>query len=262
MTLRVGLLGMPDNMSARLMVAELERHGRPVDVVFLQHADLRGQWRRLVRKLKDAGLLATLERIRFAIMSRNRIDEKAGAVPAGFRNCVIRHVGNVNAETSRQVIRDEHLDLLLLATDSLVGRGTFAIPRIATLNAHPGWAPKYRGLGSITRMLRDGLAPAVTVHVVDEGVDTGPVILREHVDPAIADDTKEGELACYREQARLFAKAIELIETRQVVPIDTFLEPSSMSRGVPAAEMRTVHASVRNGLRRLRQMSPSGTEGH
>jgi hypothetical protein len=248
MRLRIGLLGMSDNLSTPIMVAELAQLGRPLDAVFLQHPNFRGQWRRFVRKLAAAGPRPTLQRINFALANRVSAYRGLGADPAPSLGSTVHHVSDANSEHTRQVIRGENLDLLLVATDSLLGRGTFMIPRIATINAHPGWAPAYRGLGSITRMLRDGFAPAITVHIVDEGVDTGPVILREHVDPAIARGGAEGDLACCREQARFFAKAIALFEENRAVPIDTFLEPSSMSRGLPAAEARALYATARRRI--------------
>lgn len=57
------------------------------------------------------------------------------------------------------------------------------------LNIHPSLLPAYPGLESWKQALDAGEKNAgCTVHFVDDGMDTGPVILQESV-PILADDT-------------------------------------------------------------------------
>lgn len=59
------------------------------------------------------------------------------------------------------------------------------------LNIHPSLLPKYPGLESWKQALEAGEREAgCTVHFVDEGMDTGPVILQQSV-PILSDDTAE-----------------------------------------------------------------------
>lgn len=59
------------------------------------------------------------------------------------------------------------------------------------LNIHPSLLPKYPGLESWKQALDAGEKEAgCTVHFVDEGMDTGPIILQESV-PVLSDDTAE-----------------------------------------------------------------------
>ena len=59
------------------------------------------------------------------------------------------------------------------------------------LNIHPSLLPAYPGLESWKQALDAGEKEAgCTVHFVDEGMDTGPVILQESV-PILSDDTAE-----------------------------------------------------------------------
>jgi phosphoribosylglycinamide formyltransferase-1 len=59
------------------------------------------------------------------------------------------------------------------------------------LNIHPSLLPKYRGTQPQRRALEAGeSASGCTVHVVDEGTDTGPVVLQRVV-PIVAGDTEE-----------------------------------------------------------------------
>jgi phosphoribosylglycinamide formyltransferase-1 len=59
------------------------------------------------------------------------------------------------------------------------------------LNIHPSLLPAYPGLESWKQALDAGEKQAgCTVHFVDEGMDTGPIILQESV-PILSDDTAE-----------------------------------------------------------------------
>lgn len=59
------------------------------------------------------------------------------------------------------------------------------------LNIHPSLLPAFPGLESWKQALAAGATEAgCTVHVVDEGMDTGPILLQESV-PILPDDTAE-----------------------------------------------------------------------
>jgi phosphoribosylglycinamide formyltransferase-1 len=59
------------------------------------------------------------------------------------------------------------------------------------LNIHPSLLPKYRGLRPQQRALEAGeTVSGCTVHVVDEGTDTGPVVVRRTV-AVLPGDTEE-----------------------------------------------------------------------
>ena len=59
------------------------------------------------------------------------------------------------------------------------------------LNIHPSLLPAFPGLESWKQALAAGAREAgCTVHLVDDGMDTGPIILQESV-PILSDDTAE-----------------------------------------------------------------------
>lgn len=59
------------------------------------------------------------------------------------------------------------------------------------LNIHPSLLPAFPGLESWKQALAAGASETgCTVHFVDDGMDTGPIILQESV-PILADDTAE-----------------------------------------------------------------------
>ena len=61
----------------------------------------------------------------------------------------------------------------------------------AVINVHPSLLPEFRGLHAIRRALEAGVEETgVTVHLMAEEVDAGPVISQEVV-PVLPDDTEE-----------------------------------------------------------------------
>jgi phosphoribosylglycinamide formyltransferase-1 len=93
------------------------------------------------------------------------------------------------------------------------------------LNVHPSLLPAFPGLSAQRQALDWGVKVAgATVHFVDEGVDTGPIVLQASV-PVHPDDTEESlsarilaeEHRLYPEAVRLFAEGRLRIAGRRVV---------------------------------------------
>jgi phosphoribosylglycinamide formyltransferase 1 len=61
----------------------------------------------------------------------------------------------------------------------------------AVVNVHPSLLPAFPGAHAVEEQLAAGVAESgATVHLVDEGVDSGPVLAQERV-PILAGDTPE-----------------------------------------------------------------------
>ncbi len=92
------------------------------------------------------------------------------------------------------------------------------------MNIHPALLPAFPGLEAPKQALEYGAkVSGVTVHFVDEGVDTGPIIMQETV-PIHEDDTVETltqrihlvEHRLYPEAVRLFTEGKLAVEGRRV----------------------------------------------
>jgi phosphoribosylglycinamide formyltransferase 1 len=95
------------------------------------------------------------------------------------------------------------------------------------LNIHPSLLPAFPGLDAQHQALEHGVKfSGCTVHLVDDGLDSGP-ILRQAVVPVLDDDTAESLSARILEQEhRIYTEAIALvlsgryrIEGRRVVEL-------------------------------------------
>lgn len=80
------------------------------------------------------------------------------------------------------------------------------------LNIHPSLLPAYPGLKAWEQAVEDGAKESgCTVHYVDAGMDTGPVILQARV-PVLSSDTADSLHARIQEQEhQLYPEAIRLV---------------------------------------------------
>jgi len=81
--------------------------------------------------------------------------------------------------------------------------------RMRILNIHPALLPRYPGLDAQRRALEAGETESgCTVHYVDEGTDTGPILLQRKV-PILQGDTEEALSArILAEEHRAYPEAI------------------------------------------------------
>jgi phosphoribosylglycinamide formyltransferase 1 len=81
-------------------------------------------------------------------------------------------------------------DLLVLAGYMKV-LGKPVIGRFPTVNTHPSLLPSFPGAHAVRDALAHGVkVTGVTIHWVDEGVDTGPIIAQAAV-PVVSGDTED-----------------------------------------------------------------------
>jgi phosphoribosylglycinamide formyltransferase 1 len=80
------------------------------------------------------------------------------------------------------------------------------------VNVHPALLPRFPGLDAIGQALEAGVeVTGVTVHYVDEGVDTGPAILQREVPVPASRDREELEKALHAVEHDLYTEAIRML---------------------------------------------------
>lgn len=124
----------------------------------------------------------------------------------GFRT---KFPDEAQAETARR-LREASVEIVCLAGFlRLVKRPLLDAYPGRILNIHPSLLPEFPGLESWKQALAAGAKQAgCTVHLVDDGMDTGPVILQEGV-PILTDDTPESLHARIQKvEHRLYPAAI------------------------------------------------------
>jgi len=112
-----------------------------------------------------------------------------------------------------RTLRENRVDLVCLAGYlRLVGPEILAAFPDRVLNIHPALLPSFPGLDSQRRALEHGVRIAgCTVHLVDEGVDTGPIVAQAAVGVYDGDDAESLRLRILREEHRIYPLAIRLL---------------------------------------------------
>jgi phosphoribosylglycinamide formyltransferase-1 len=88
------------------------------------------------------------------------------------------------------------------------------------INVHPALLPSFPGLHAIEQAIAHGVrVTGVTIHFVDEGVDTGPIILQEPIALAYTRPIEEVVEEIHRVEHELLPRAVELI-ARGAITID------------------------------------------
>jgi phosphoribosylglycinamide formyltransferase-1 len=87
------------------------------------------------------------------------------------------------------------------------------------VNVHPALLPAFPGLGAIEQALEHGVKVAgVTVHFVDEGIDSGPIVLQEAFELPYHRDIEAIRQRFHEVEHRLLPRAVRLIAAGRVSP--------------------------------------------
>jgi phosphoribosylglycinamide formyltransferase 1 len=99
-----------------------------------------------------------------------------------------------------------------LLTPEFIGRYRGRI-----VNVHPSLLPAFPGLRAIERAVEEQAErTGVTVHFVDEGVDTGPIVLQEALELSYPARIAEIEERVHGVEHRLLPRAVQLIAAGRV----------------------------------------------
>ena len=105
-----------------------------------------------------------------------------GEVPGEFPT---HRVQSINDTEAVGVLQRSRPDIILVYGTNVIRQPVFSMPRLGTVNAHGGWLPGYRGLDTNLWTAYEGRPQdmAVTLHFIDQDIDTGAVILQRRIQP-------------------------------------------------------------------------------
>jgi len=188
----------------RLLVLASGRGSHTVNLIeATRDGRIQGEVTRVVSDRPDAAVLEEARALGVRTMT-------LGPVAAGAR---------LTPEAERQLLqaaREDGVDLLclcgfmrLLSADFIEQVG------VPILNVHPSLLPAFPGLHAQRRALEAGVpVTGATVHIVDAGMDTGPILLQAPL-PIRSDDTEQTlSDRLLPLEHRLYVGAIQMMKTR------------------------------------------------
>lgn len=170
---------------------------------------------------------------------------------------------DINSSESLSILSKYETDLnISMSFNQILGKDILAIASEGFINCHAGQLPFYRGRNILTwALINDERKFGVTVHYVDEGIDTGDIILQE-----ISEITDKDDYRSLLERAsvicsRILFEAVCLIHSGEVErksqgeihPVGFYC-----TRRKPGDEVIDWHSSSRQLFNFVRALSSPG----
>lgn len=125
---------------------------------------------------------------------------------------------NINSQEFIEAISKYQADLFVsMSFNQIFKEQMINLPKYKTINCHAGKLPFYRGRNILNwALINDEKEFGVTAHYVDEGIDTGDIIVQETY--PITDDDNYGTLLAraYEGCADVLYRAIVMIQNNEV----------------------------------------------
>jgi phosphoribosylglycinamide formyltransferase-1 len=117
------------------------------------------------------------------------------------------------------VLKERTIDVLVSAGYlRVLGKKILDVYEGRWLNVHPALLPSFPGMHGVRDALAYGVrVTGVTVHLVDEGTDTGPIVLQEAVAVAPDDDWDSLEARIHEVEHRLLPRALRALLEGRIV---------------------------------------------
>jgi methionyl-tRNA formyltransferase len=213
--------------------------------------------RKTYRYFGPTGLLAALRTRLPRPLAPAPVPRLADELARRLPSAVHLHYPDLHAPECLAWLRALRPDLGLVFACYRLRRSLFSIPRLGTLNLHLGKAPDFRGSSPGFYELLAGVPEVgVTVHRVDEGLDSGPILLQRTfpLDPAPAGDPLQYLASLQRDVlvpagAALMAEAVRLEAWGEVVEMPQAPSGFRPRRRATWAQQRELRKVVSNRRR-------------
>jgi folate-dependent phosphoribosylglycinamide formyltransferase PurN len=224
---RVVLYASTISDKVRRMVTAWSQWGfRPAAVVVERWPE-RSITRRLQEKLRDEGLDGLARRVwRRARYSNSALVQPS--VKTASRESTVEYcrsagipaieVGPLDSKQAVDAVRALAPDLAIHAGAGILRSAILDVPRLGTLNAHMGILPRYRGMNVAEWSRLQGDVVGCTVHLIDEGIDTGDIICCRAVSVGGVRSIAELRSAVDQAQIELLGEVVQYVVSSNSLP--------------------------------------------
>ncbi len=127
---------------------------------------------------------------------------------------------SINADHVRDELQEHEPDLMVVADfGQLLKRKVLDIPRKGCVNVHGSLLPLWRGAAPIARAVMNGdRETGVTTMLLDEGMDTGPILLQRRTQIGEEESAEELELRLAEMGAELVVNTVHGLLEESICP--------------------------------------------
>lgn len=110
--------------------------------------------------------------------------------------------------------------IVVIAYGQLLQKEILSLPLYGCINVHASLLPRYRGAAPINwAVIRGDRMTGVTTILMDEGMDTGPVLLQEEVVIRSGDTAGSLSEELSRTGAEVLIRTLDVVERGEIVPV-------------------------------------------
>jgi folate-dependent phosphoribosylglycinamide formyltransferase PurN len=165
---------------------------------------LAAEWRRRRLGMVPHTLVPRLHSLASARLAAASATAVADTVPGPS---VVR-VNRLNSPELVQVIRSSRIRYLVNGGAGIFREPLVSLPDLVIVNGHAGALPAFRNMNIVEWALFTGNPVVGTVHRVDAGIDTGPILLERRLDLSGARSVQAARDIAFEQVARLVAPAV------------------------------------------------------
>ncbi len=195
-----------ENIHGREILSNLIDYKFPIDAVIVEHKS----------KLAEN----TLNYLKNDFYNPKPFSELVKGVPIN-----VHYVEHHNEFESIELLKKYQPDYVVLGGTRILKEPVIRTAKFGILNSHPAILPKYHGLDCVAWSILNKDPVGATVHYIDPGIDSGPIILQESIDYSDCHSLIEVRIKAMRKCAELIVKSLIGLEfgTLKPQPQDTSL---------------------------------------
>jgi len=179
------------------------------------------------RRIKNLGLFKVLSQIAFIkliapfFLSKTRINEiiktnnlSASTIP----DSLITQINSVNEPSLIELIKKEKPSTIFINGTRIISKNILDQIEVPVINIHVGITPKYRGVhgGYWALFYNDSKNFGTTLHLVEEGIDTGDIIAQKIISPGKKDNFKTYPVLQFVQGIKMIEEASDEIKSGNI----------------------------------------------
>ena len=209
------------------IIRDLKKEKINIQSIFLEKKILRQKELNLLKsKIGKFTSLIPFKNSLYSIYRKLKYNDNSAKTFKGYSKNIYE-VPSLTGKICEEILSKIKPDIIVLGGSRILKENIINIPKIGTLNAHPGILPYYRGLDVIKWALYNNDKIGVTIHYVDSKIDSGPICLQEELNIKKGSSIHSIKDEAIKVSGRLMSKVVsEIINSGE---IRTF--PNELDKG-------------------------------
>ncbi len=169
----------------------------------------------------------------------------------------VKPCADQNSPQAIEQLKQWSPDVGIFTGGNILREATLKQFRLGVLNSHLALLPEIRGMSSPEWSVLQGVPLGITIHIMDAGIDTGPILLRrEFAKPPDCDSFPDLRNRMIAAGIDLIVETLAALEAKSVAPTQQTSQPANVR--AHDSQYYVMHDRLKAlATRRLREMRPS-----